>query len=260
MAKLLFSKQWWWSTLLVFAALAVMIRLGIWQLDRLAQRRAFNARVAAQQARPPFELAGSALDADLAAMEYRAVTVTGSYDHSQEVALRNQVHDGQPGVRLLTPLLIAGTDRAVLVDRGWIPADQAAPEQRAQFAEPGTVVVRGVIRASQSQPDFGGVADPPSAPGERLLTWNMANVARITQQTTLPLLPVYVQQAPDPGWQRLPARGLPELDLSEGPHLGYAVQWFVFATVLLLGYPRYLWQQARAAGAHPATAQLEEPI
>lgn len=48
--------------------------------------------------------------------------------------------------------------------------------------------------------------------------------------------------------------------MSEGPHLGYAVQWFVFATVLLLGYPRYLWQQARAAGAHPATAQLEEPI
>jgi surfeit locus 1 family protein len=248
----MFGRQWWWSTLLAIAAVAVMVRLGIWQLDRLAQRRAFNARVNAQQARPALDLAGPALGADLAAMEYRAVRVVGRYDPSQEVALRNQARDDRLGVHLLTPLVIEGGDVAVLVDRGWVPAEQGAPEQRGQFAEPGLVEVRGIIRASQARPDFGGVPDPPTAPGERLLTWNMVNVERIAQQASRPLLPIYIQQAPDPAWSGLPARALPELDLSEGPHMGYAVQWFVFAAVLALGYPRFVWHQSGAPAARQA--------
>lgn len=254
MLRLFFNRQWWWTTLLVLAAVAVMARLGIWQLDRLAQRRAFNARVTMQQARPALVLDGAALNEDLAAMEYRAVSVSGTYDHSQEVALRNHVRDGQLGVHLLTPLLIAGTNQAILVDRGWVPEEQARPERRAQFAEPGLVTVRGVIRASQSRPDFGGVPDPATAPGERLLTWNMANVERIAQQTNRPLLAAYIQQSPEAAWQGLPARSQPELDLSEGPHLGYAVQWFVFAMVLALGYPRYVWRQS--AGARSKASAL----
>jgi surfeit locus 1 family protein len=244
--RALFSRRWRWTTLLVIAAIGVMARLGVWQLDRLAQRRAFNARVAEQQAQPPLTLDGAALDADLTGMEYRSVIVSGEYDHAQEVALRNQVNENQLGVHLLTPLVISGSGRAVLVDRGWVPAEQSAPEDRRQFAEPGTVTVRGLIRLSRSQPDFGGVPDPTPAPGSApLLSWNMVNVDRIGQQTTHPLLPIYIQEAPDPSWTGAPIRSQPELDLTEGSHMGYALQWFAFAAILGAGYLRFLASEIR---------------
>lgn len=236
----LFRRRWWWTTLLVLVAVGVMIRLGLWQLERLEQRRAFNARVSAQLAQSPFMLTADTLTNDLTGMEYRAVVVTGEYDHSQEVVLRNQVWDYRPGFHILTPLVIAGTDQAVLVNRGWIPVEDGTPESWSKYAEPGVVQVRGMIRASRSQPDFGGVADPPPVAGETLHAWNNVNVARIDQQVSYPLLPIYIQQAPDPAWNRLPYRDLPTLELSEGSHLGYAIQWFLFAVILALGYPMYV--------------------
>ncbi len=252
--RLLFSRQWWWTTFLVIAALGVMARLGVWQLDRLAQRRAFNARVSTQLARPALALTGDALNADpslrsgqaLVDMEYRSVAVSGTYDVSQQVALRNQAwDDGQPtarpGAHLLTPLVIAGTGRAVLVDRGWIPLEDSAPEKWAKFDEPGVVEVKGVIRRSQSRADFGPVTDPAGY----LREWNLVNLPRIGEQVTRPLLPVYIQQAPDPARTALPYRAQPELDLSEGPHFGYAMQWFLFAAVLGIGYPFYVRQSVR---------------
>lgn len=257
MPKTLFSRQWWWTTLLVIAAVAVMARLGVWQLDRLAERRAFNARVSAQLAQPPFALTAEALAADpslrsrqaLAAMEYRSVIVSGVYDFSQQVALRNQAwDDGQAtqrsGVHLLTPLVVAGTGRAVIVDRGWIPLKESAPENWGKFDEPGRVEVRGVIRQSQSRGDFGSVTDAPGF----LREWNLVNLPRIGEQVSHPLLPVYVQKTPEAGpvgrW-RVPYPSQPELDLSEGSHFGYAVQWFAFAAMLGIGYPFYVRQSSQ---------------
>jgi surfeit locus 1 family protein len=82
--------------------------------------------------------------------------------------------------------------------------------------------------------------------GAPLPAWNLVNVERIAQQVSPPLLPIYVQQAPDPSWTRLPIRSQPTLDLSEGSHMGYAIQWFVFAAVLLLGYPRFVRHSSRS--------------
>ena len=238
----MFSRRWILSTLLVIAAMAVMIRLGIWQLDRLEKRRQFNARVLAQVNQPPLTLTGQALGADLASMEYRTVSVDGEYDHTQEVALRNQAWNDQIGVHLLTPLKIAGSDQAVLVDRGWVPVQDFNSHDWSQYTEPGEVRVTGVIRASSSTPDFGKRADPAG----RLDVWNFANVQRIAEQVSYPLLSIYIQQAPDPSWSSLPHRSQPELDLTEGPHLGYAFQWFTFAAILGLGYPFFIRRQEKA--------------
>jgi surfeit locus 1 family protein len=241
----LISRQWWMATLLVVVAVGVMVRLGVWQLDRLEQRRAFNDRVQAQLDQEPLTLSGAALSSDLTAMEYRSVMVIGEYDPTQEVAIRNQVWENQPGVHLLTPLVISGSDQAVLIDRGWIPAEDMAPERWSQYVESGVVRIEGIIRASRSRPDFGGVPDPILQPGERLQFWNNVNVPRIAEQVSHPLLPVYIQQAPDPRWSSLPYRDQPDLNLTEGSHLGYAVQWFLFAAVLAIGYPFFVRQHLR---------------
>jgi len=246
----LFSRQWWKTTLLVILAASVMVRLGIWQLDRLAQRRAFNARVEAQLDQPPLDLNTAGAGADLGSMEYREVIVTGEYDPAGEVALRNQAWNNHIGVHLLTPLHIAGSNEAVLVNRGWVPLEDYSSGDLTKYAEPGMVEVRGVIRASQSKPEIGGRADQVPAPGEgKLLAWNLVNVPGIAAQVAYPILPVYIQQAPDPKWNSLPNRSQPELELTEGPHFGYALQWFSFAAILIIGYPFYIRREETTSNA-----------
>lgn len=238
------SRKWLLTTLLVVAASAVMIRLGIWQLDRLEQRRAFNARVLSQVDQPVLELNGEALDADLPNMEYRKVSVFGEYDFSQEIAIRNQAMNGQWGVHLITPLHIAGSEETVLVDRGWIPGDDFNSGDWSKYAEPGQVTVQGVFRRSQSRPDFGRRIDPTPVPGQdRMIAWNFVHVAGINQQVPYRLLPVYIQQAPDPAWTGMPIRTQPKLELTEGSHLGYAIQWFAMAAILGFGYPFFIRRQ-----------------
>jgi surfeit locus 1 family protein len=253
------SRRWLLTTLLVIVAAGVMARLGIWQLDRLEKRRAFNARVLAQIDQPPLELKGEALKDDLYNMEYRQILLRGEYNHSQEVALRSQYWQNQWGVHLVTPLHIEGSDLTVLVDRGWIPAEDFESGDWSRFAEPGTVIVRGVIRRPQVKADYGSRSDPTPAPGQApLRAWNFVNISAISQQATTPLLPVYIQQSPDPAWSGLPYRSQPDLELSEGPHMGYAIQWFGFAALLVFGYPFFIRRQeirkgiqaTRQSGAH----------
>ena len=241
------SRRWWKTTILVFIAMAVMARLGIWQLDRLEVRRAFNTRVQTQLDQPTLVLEEAALDEDLENMEYRQVAVQGVYDHDAEVALRNQVWNNQAGVQILTPLKIKGSDRVVLVNRGWIPYEDFTSGEWSKYAEPGLVEVNGMIRASEIKPDFGSRTDPIPISGEApLKAWHLANVGGISKQVPHELLPIYIQQSPDPEWIDMPYRSQPDLELTEGSHFGYAIQWFSFAGVLGIGYLFYIRREETA--------------
>jgi surfeit locus 1 family protein len=247
------SRRWLLTTILVVIGVAINIRLGIWQLDRLEQRRAFNARVLAQVNQPVLQLSGDAMEADLASMEYRQVRVIGEYDLSHEVSLRNQAWGNRPGVHLLTPLRIQGSDQVILVNRGWVPVEGGDFESWAAYPEAGMVEVQGILRAPQSAPDYGQRRDPVPAEGEApLKAWYFANIEAIARQVPYPLLPAYIQQAPDPSLARPPYRTQPELDLSEGPHQSYALQWFSFAVILGLGYPFFIRRQERKQLAKPS--------
>lgn len=237
--------RWIAASLLVLAAAGVMMRLGFWQLDRLAQRRDTNAQVALGLSQPDLDLNAN-LGADLSAMEYRYAVVKGAYDFTQQVLLRNQVQDGQAGYHLLTPLVIAGEQRAILVDRGFILMADGEQNLLSRYDQPGPVVVRGQLMRSWPEPKLAGVPDPTLQPGEtRLDAWNFINLERIRQQVEPALLDMYLLAAPDPALSNSPQRSVAEVDLSEGPHLGYAAQWFIFTAILLMGYPFYVRSQLR---------------
>lgn len=258
MLKTLFSRKWRVATILIIIAILVQLRLSVWQLDRLQERRTFNARVQAQLDAPPLTLDANTPVDDLGNMEYRTVVVRGEFDFSQEVALRGQSWNATLGARLLTPLRIAGSDRAVLVDRGWIPYEETEDGQWPQYNQAGVVEVRGRIQASRNQTGFGIPIDPTPVPGQRLTAWNKADVQAIGAQVPYPLLPIYIQQAPDPDPDTvLPYAGLSPLDLSEGSHLGYAGQWFMFALVFAVGYPLFVRQQERHAAQRHANPDLD---
>ncbi|MBM3178747.1 MAG: SURF1 family protein [Chloroflexi bacterium] len=248
--KKMFSRGWLFATLLVFAGTALCIRLGIWQLDRLEQRRAFNSQVESMRAAELLDL-NQNIPAGIFAMEWRAVTVTGEYDFENQVVLRNQYVGDQYGYHLITPLLFDPSTRyasgqaAVLVDRGWIPASgNTVPKDWRQYDEAGQVTVTGQIRLGQDKPAIGGVADAEFSPGQaRLDVWNNLNVVRISEQSPYPLLPVYVQPNPDENNSEPPIKYQPVVELTKGSHFGYALQWFVFAAILFVGYPFYLRKQ-----------------
>jgi surfeit locus 1 family protein len=237
----MFQGKWLIATLLVFAGIALCIRLGIWQLDRLQQRRAFNAQFESAQAESTLDL-NLGLPPDITAMEWRSAKVTGEYDFANQVALRNQYNGNQYGYHLWTPLLFDGN--AILVDRGWIPADgNSTPANWRKYDEPGTVNVSGQIRLGQTKPAFGGVTDPLPENGVKLEIWNNADLAHLAPQMPYPILPVYIQLAADPSDNEPPIPYQPAVEITEGPHLGYALQWFSFATILFVGYPFYLRKQ-----------------
>jgi surfeit locus 1 family protein len=266
MITLFFTGRRLWMTPLVIAGALILCRLGIWQLDRLAQRRAINSSINMRMAQPTFALDGAAIDPD--ALEYRRVEARGVYDSAQEIVLRNRELDGMPGVHILTPLRISGSDAAVLVDRGWLPRDQADPAARSAFAAPaGEVLVVGIARRSQE--NTAGPQDPPIGPDRpRLDAWFHVNIVGIQQQAGYALLPIFIEQQPTPaspstsftagagiprGEPVLPRR-VATADLGEGPHLSYAIQWFAFAIILLVGYIAFTYQQARR-GARPVGTQ-----
>ncbi|MDQ2998131.1 MAG: SURF1 family protein [Chloroflexota bacterium] len=244
MVRIFFTGRRLWMTLLVIIGALILGRLGSWQLDRLAQRHAFNSSLNTRMAQPALARADMALDPD--ALEHRRVSMRGEYDPAQEIVLRNRELDGTPGVHVLTPLRLSGSDTAVLVDRGWLPRDQADPAARKAFAAPsGEIVVTGIARRSQE--DVGGPQDPPLGPERpRLDAWFRVNIGRIQQQTGYPLLPIFIEQQPAAGDPTLP-RPVPTADLGEGPHMGYAVQWFAFAIILVVGYIAFTYTQAKRA-------------
>lgn len=234
----------WLSGLLVVgiaALLWVLLALGFWQLDRLQQRRALNDRIVAQLAQAPLDLNQTPLP-DLP--EYQRVRLRGTYDFAQEIVLRNRSHLGAPGVRVLTPLRLSGAGVAVLVDRGWLPYEQAAPAERAAYQWPmGEVTVEGIVRPQQQRAYGFLPADPPlSAAQPRVDAWFRVDVDQIQAQVPYALLPYYVEAEAGADPRRLPLSGY-AVDLTEGPHLGYAIQWFAFAAILLGGSLALWWQR-----------------
>lgn len=237
----MFSRKWWFATLLVVVGTLVLIRLGIWQLDRLEQRRAFNVQVASARSQSVLDL-NRELPEDVNMLEWRSVQFVGEYDFANQIAIRNQYYRDQYGYHLLTPLLSNGT--AVLVDRGWIPAEgNPTPEDWRKYDETGEVKVIGQIRLGLGKPAIGGVADALPVDGSRLALWNNADVAQVAKQSPYPILPVYIQVNADEADTEPPVPFQPELELTEGPHFGYALQWFTFALILFVGYPFFVRKQ-----------------
>jgi surfeit locus 1 family protein len=238
-----FTLKWIITTILVLLGSALCVRLGIWQLDRLASRRLFNAHYLKSAQSEPLKLAGYLQD-NLLDMDYRPVTVFGVYDFSNNIVLRNQYRDGQSGYFLLTPLILADGS-AVLIERGWIPSEgNSSPKDWHKYDDSSPINISGIMRTGQTQSEVGGVPDPElSGDQTRLDFWNLVNLERISKQVPYQLLPVFIQPNPSPAAITPPFPYQPVIEISEGSHFGYALQWFTFAFMLFFGYPFFLRKQ-----------------
>jgi surfeit locus 1 family protein len=151
---------------------------------------------------------------------------------------------------LVTPLRIEDSNQAVLVDRGWIPLAEIDPAQRRKYDQTGPVTIAGIAYESQPQPDrWLTPRDTPPGPGKkRRDQWFRVDIDLIQQQLPYPLLPVFVKQSPvedaDPN---TPPLREGNIELSEGNHLSYALQWFGFAAIAVIVYGILIWQETKKA-------------
>jgi surfeit locus 1 family protein len=203
-------------------AAAGFVRLGIWQVHRLADRRLHNRVLLAARAAPVVALTGSALGSADSLVE-RRVTARGRYDHMHDIVLRGEALQGIPGVVIATPLRLAGSDTAVLVVRGFVPTPDAVTVDAGALAEPGERQVTGL--AGRLEP---GGGRPLVRRGKT--TWARLDFAALRDTLPYPLLSISIRQLPDPSLPTFPRR-LDPPPIDEGPHLSYALQWFLFATL-----------------------------
>jgi cytochrome oxidase assembly protein ShyY1 len=241
--------------LVAVALAALFVRLGIWQLSRNAERRALNASIVRAErdpARPLERLAPPGGDADPEELAFRRVDATGRYLVRDQVELYGRTVAGRPGDELLTPLLLAD-GRAVLVNRGWVPGPEDPPVGQATPPS-GSVTVRGVLLPAEAS------TEPAGRGGEHVGVLTRIDITRIDAGLPYDLLPVsLLLEAQRPAQHgALPARApLPRPDA--GPFLSYAIQWFCFATIALVGYPILVLRRSKRDEAETATPSPPSP-
>ena len=203
----------------------VFLRLGWWQTTRLLERRVHNNLALAARAAEPVGLDSIGM---LTVLDNRQVDLIGQYDDAAVVVLRGQSQQGVPGVRILTPLRLAGRADAVLVQRGFVTSGDARTVDLSGLREAGQLRVRGIAFAVPAQ-----AGEPVEEKGQ--LTWRRVDLPAIGARLPYAVLPFVVLQLPDSSLPRLPRRDDPPA-LDDGPHLSYAIQWFSFAvTALVVG-------------------------
>lgn len=240
------------ALVMVVIVAGVCIRLGFWQLHRLEQRRQYNLAVAEAMQSPPLRLDASGLDSirrQPADFVFRRAVATGAFEPGSEVLLRGRADGGRPGVHLISLLRIESTGEPLLVNRGWIPSADAATADPRPFRIAGTRTVEGMLQA-MPPPD----SDPSGLPIE-LPDTTISSYRRLTSQAFPPAvageLPIlYLQQVTGSGATASLPSPLPRPELTEGSHLGYAIQWFSFAAIAIIGFAVTVRLRLRKAESH----------
>lgn len=231
------------AAVFVLAVAAGCLRLGFWQLDRLEQRRARNAAIRAAGELPPLRLDSAALatSADPESLAWRRAEAAGRYHHAGDMVLRGRSRGGRPGVHLVSPLVMAD-GRVVMVNRGWVPAPDGSTADVRPLRTTGPVRVSGALLPLSTDADQG----IPIGRGADT-TWRRVDLVVARGRASGPVVPLLLQQLPADGAEGAPPLPEPLPALSQGNHLSYAVQWFSFATIAVIGFLVMAFRRPKSA-------------
>jgi len=220
------------KSLIALALIVLCFIAAQWQYNRGVDRHQRNFLIEENIAAPKISLENAA--GHLTKNEWRTVTTQGIFDASQTILLRNRYFEGKYGFEFLT-LFTSSQGEKFWVDRGWIVAGKDALTAPVIPDTPsGTVEITGRLRLDTSLPRGSFFAIPASGSG-LISKWNAQNEV-VTEGYYLDLLNGSTAELTP----KVPAQ-LPEL--SDGPHMAYALQWVFFAG--LVGYGRFLIRRSR---------------
>ena len=258
MYRFLLRPRWVAFHLLVVVAIVAMINLGFWQLRRLDARQEFNATVEARYDRPPVPLAElvppDAVPGDdaLDALEWRPVTASGTYLPDETLLVVNRSQNGRAGQNVAVPVRLAD-GRILIVNRGFVPLGTEVPDVPAE-----TVELVGRLRTSQER-GLGQLSDPEDGD---LVEVQRIDIPRLAGQLPGEVVSMYVDLAEsDPSEPAPYPEPVATPDLGEGNHLSYAVQWFIFAIAVGVGWVLAVRRSigTRRADRGPAKGTEQQP-
>ena len=195
-----------------------------WQYHRGVDRHARNAVIENRIAQSPIELA--AVKGNLADFEWQTVEVVGSFNPDKQILLRNRYHDGKYGYEVLT-LFTSADNKSFWVDRGWVQAGATATTPPVVTALPqGEVSISGRLRLDSSLPRGSFFALPGK--GEGL-------VSELNAQSQLDTEKFYIDLLSGSDTSLTPEVSAQLPELSDGPHMAYALQWIFFGGLVFYG-------------------------
>ncbi len=255
--RFLLTRQWLITMLIALLLIPATIKLGFWQLHRHEARVARNELIGKALTDPPVPYdslspaPGFAVPKDLT---WRAVTATGQYDPAHEFVVRKRTDSSGDtiGYFVVTPLKLSDGKGTVLVNRGWVASGATATEYPPVPAAPaGEVTLTGRLRAEETY-GASGIKDRAGLPDRQ---FNLINTDQQAKETGATLLGGYLELAattPAPADQ---PQLIPEPNHSDiGPHMAYAIQWWLFTAMIPVG----VWILARRE-ARDRAKQAAEP-
>jgi cytochrome oxidase assembly protein ShyY1 len=248
--RFLLTPRWIAMLLLVVVLIPIMVKLGFWQFHRHEHKVAHNDLISANIKRKPVSAdeilaVGAKLSADL---QWRQVTATGVYDTDHQVLARQRSQNDVVGLYVVTPLVTAD-GRTLLVNRGWVANPPKATDRPDVPPAPsGRVTVTGRLRPDETRKDS-GIRDKEVPEGQVM----RISAAELGPESTHPLYGGYIElitETPTPA--KAPALVAEPDDEDLGPHLAYAVQWWIFALALLSMYIKLIRSEAKELEAELA--------
>ncbi|WP_461085535.1 SURF1 family cytochrome oxidase biogenesis protein [Streptomyces deserti] len=262
MYRFLLSRQWVILTLVALLLIPTMIRLGFWQMHRYEERTARNQLVSdALAAKPvPVERLTSPGHTVTSDERYRAVTAKGHFDTDDEVVVRRRTNgDDEVGYHVLTPFVL-DDGKVLLVNRGWVPADSRSQMAFPEIPAPprGEITVTGRLMPDETT-ETSGIKNLEGLPDRQIMLINSAQEARRLGAT---VLGGYIAQtAPEPKGDTPELLGDPGKE-DAALNYAYAVQWWLFAAAVPVGWVILARREAREraeAAAKAADATEAEP-
>ena len=218
------------TTVFTLILLVILVRLGIWQLDRAEEKRQILANQQDRLKLPVVKITGIAIQTD--ELEYRRVQVEGAYETKYQLFIDNKVHNGKPGYEVVTPLKLKNHNSYVLINRGWVPMN---PDRRilpVVDTPTGNITVDGLIKVDPKDVADFGSKNRSNEGWPAVFRW--ANLQEIKQETGLQLQPFLLLM--DKNAKHGFVREWKFVNLPPERSTSYAVTWFSMATVLFIIY------------------------
>ncbi|MDX2308935.1 MAG: SURF1 family protein [Hyphomicrobium sp.] len=250
MLQSLIEKRLLIPSIMVLVMLPVLVGLGLWQLDRLAWKERLIADLVsrAQSAPVPIEMlldAEGALKTSAADLEYTAVVAKGRFLHDKEARIYAPDPRKGPGVEIVTPFALLGSDLVLLVDRGYVPDGAADPTSRLEGQVAGDVELVGLVRA----PGAAGTFSLPQDERSGLWFWrDFDGMIGAAFGSAPPRTLRLFLDARDPAPGGLPSGGATRFDIPNR-HFEYALTWFGLAAALLFVFFFYVVSRLRSETA-----------
>ena len=215
------------GTIMAVLGIALFSALGTWQVFRALEKQQLQQEMEKKRQQAPFFLNQNPESTEN--RKFTRVEVVGYFDSKGEILIDNIKQDGKAGYHVLTPLKLVNSDRVIIINRGWVPLGRDRKTLPELPTAEGRVRIKGILAPPRSKPPLIlGTLDTSSR------VWLYYDADAYAKKFNYRLLPLVVLQDKDDANGFI--RKWPKYDAKVSMHVGYAIQWYVFALIVLATY------------------------